>query len=75
MDKALFGRCHPDNIWALKGLEQCLIRRPVLLPSTDASVRAAELVEVREKIAALEKRSDVGVKVACMCAVKKCSGV
>ena len=71
MDKSLFGRCRPDNIWALKGLEQCLVRRPVILPHTDASVRAAELAEVRVKIAALETRSDAVVKVACMCAVKK----
>lgn len=71
MDKTLFGRCHPDNLWALKGLEQCLVRRPFIAPNTDTSVRAVELAEVREKIAALEKRSDAVVKVACMCAVKK----
>lgn len=121
MDTSYYGRCHPDNIWALKGLEQCLIRMPVLPSDTSAAsasavstngsaaagaksngckckgngsnsagatgdsetkgtadtpaagsaqARVQELVQVRAKIAALEKRSDCVVKVACMCATK-----
>ena len=73
MDKSFFGRCHPDNIWALSGLEQCLLRRPCV-PQQEHSVtlRAAELVEVQRKLALLKiGGSESNIKVACMCATKK----
>lgn len=71
MDKSYYGRCHPDNIWALRGLEQCLLRRPVTEAGDDGPARAAELLTVREKLQALDARADSVVKVACMCATKK----
>jgi hypothetical protein len=69
MNKELYGRCHPDNIWALRGLEQCLLRRPRTdAPGDDTAARVAELAQVRVKLAALDARADSVVRVACMCA-------
>lgn len=74
MDKSYYGRCHPDNIWALRGLENCLLRRPCTVQGTegdDTAVRAAELAVVQQKLSVLQVRADSEVKVACMCATKK----
>jgi hypothetical protein len=74
MDKSYYGRCHPDNIWALRGLERCLVLRPETEAGNDREARAAELAVVRTKLAALTARADSEVKVACMCATKKLQG-
>jgi hypothetical protein len=71
MDKSYYGRCHPDNIWALRGLEQCLVRRPVTEKGDDGPARSAELGTVRVKLQELEARADCQVKVACMCATEE----
>ena len=73
MDKSFYGRCHPDNIWALCGLEQCLTKRPEAPPQTTLQ-RKRELVETRVKIALLKRNMDCEVTVACMCATKKICG-
>ena len=52
-------RCaqHPDNVWALHGLVECLQRRG----ETD------ELPALREKLANAQKLADVPITSSCMC--------
>ena len=52
-------RCaqHPDNVWALHGLVECLQIR------SDAK----ELPALREKLTAAQKRADVPITSSCMC--------
>jgi tetratricopeptide (TPR) repeat protein len=52
-------RCaqHPDNVWALHGLVECLQRRG----------DAAELPALREKLAKAQNLADVPVTSSCMC--------
>jgi hypothetical protein len=64
MDQSFYGRCHPDNIWAMTGLASCLTAR---LKGGDAGVEE-ELNQLLSKIAQIKERADVDVSVACMCA-------
>jgi tetratricopeptide (TPR) repeat protein len=52
-------RCaqHPDNVWALHGLVECLQRRDDV----------AELPALREKLAKAQKLTDVPIVSSCMC--------
>lgn len=52
-------RCtqHPDNIWALRGLLECLERKG----------GGSELAIVRQKLTLAEARADVAVTSACFC--------
>lgn len=52
-------RCaqHPDNVWALHGLVECLQRRG----------DAAELPALREKLAKAQELTDVPIASSCMC--------
>ncbi|MET3661198.1 tetratricopeptide repeat protein [Aquamicrobium ahrensii] len=51
---------HPDNIWSLKGYQECLQKLG----------RAAEAEAVRAKVEKLEKTSDVSIKFSCFCRKK-----
>ena len=76
MNTQFYGRCHPDNIWALMGLEKCLEKKidylvkeksmqdPIIVTTRN------ELVEIQNKAKLLKDASDVEIKVACMCATK-----
>ena len=52
-------RCtqHPDNVWALHGLVECLERRG----------ETAELPELRRKLAVATRLTDVPITSSCMC--------
>jgi tetratricopeptide (TPR) repeat protein len=52
-------RCaqHPDNVWALHGLVECLQRRG----------SAAELPELQKKLARAAQKADVPITSSCMC--------
>ena len=49
---------HPDNIWSLRGLHECLAARG----------DTAELPHVRQRLDLAEARADVSVKASCACA-------
>ena len=51
---------HPDNIWALKGLDACLTQR--------GAGDTAEAVLIRQRRAFAEARSDQPVGASCHCA-------
>lgn len=79
MDKNNYGRCHPDNIWALKGLHRSLMTQ-INDSSSDNSLDAvmkaklsAECDQIQSKIDVLtsSKDYDGDVTVACMCATKR----
>ena len=52
-------RCaqHPDNVWALHGLAECLERRG----------DTAELPAIRRKLAAAQAKADVPITSSCLC--------
>jgi hypothetical protein len=71
MDTSFFGRCHPDNLWALQGLCQCLVSRLSAMSNAafdEVKSVTDELELVRFKIDKLRVRADTDVTVACMCA-------
>ena len=77
MNRDFYGRCHPDNIWALKGLEKCLTKRlqsgmeeTEKINSIDCENTRIELTEIQTKIELLNNASDIKINVACMCATK-----
>lgn len=49
---------HPDNLWALRGLMDCLERRG----------EAAEAALIRQRLAFAAARADQPVSVSCFCA-------
>ncbi|SFM15666.1 hypothetical protein SAMN04488042_104227 [Shimia aestuarii] len=49
---------HPDNIWALRGLHDCLKARG----------DTAELLHIRQRLDLAEARADASVKASCACA-------
>ena len=49
---------HPDNVWSLQGLHQCLTRRG----------ETAEAVHVADRLALARARADVEVGASCFCA-------
>jgi tetratricopeptide (TPR) repeat protein len=55
-------RCaqHPDNVWALHGLVECLEKRG----------DAAELPALREKLARAQSLTDIPITSSCMCRTK-----
>jgi hypothetical protein len=59
-------RCaqHPDNVWALHGLVECLRRR-------DEQVA---LPEMQKRLAAALAMADVAITSSCMCRTKVASG-
>lgn len=65
MDKSFYGRCHPDNIWALTGLAACL---KLKLERIEANEIHTELLDIESKLTVLRKQADTNVTVACMCA-------
>jgi hypothetical protein len=72
MDRSFIGRCHPDNLWALCGLAGCLKMKLKKLEEGAGAEEergriSKELTEVSEKIAVLRTKSDVEVKVSCLC--------
>lgn len=75
MDRSVYGRCHPDNIWALHGLASCLAARVEGCCGYTAAENGgpiiAELREIKEKIAAMSAVCDVDIGAACMCAAGK----
>ena len=68
MDSTYYGRCHPDNIWALTGLSACL--RKKLDSSCGCAARKVtkELEDIDKKLSVLKQSADVDIGVACMCA-------
>jgi tetratricopeptide (TPR) repeat protein len=52
-------RCaqHPDNVWALHGLVECLQRR----------AESTELPKLQEKLARAKQKADVPITSSCMC--------
>ena len=66
MDKKFYGRCHPDNIWALKGLQSCLLSH---VNGNNNSVVENELNEIELKLKKFQCNEDT-IRVACMCATK-----
>jgi len=83
MDKQCYGRCHPDNIWALSGLQSCLIQKQKQQKQQQQQQQQQEqqqgsvdeidleLAEIRMKLDALKSKAGcTEVKVACMCATK-----
>jgi hypothetical protein len=72
MDRSVYGRCHPDNIWALCGLAGCLKMKMKMQqteqPGSEPDpVLVEELACVSEKIEKLRSRCDVEVTVSCLC--------
>jgi hypothetical protein len=53
---------HPDNIWSLRGLLECLETL-----GTTAELFAGETIMVRQKLEARSKETDVTVEVSCYC--------
>ena len=49
---------HPDNLWALRGLLDCLERRG----------ETAEAVLIRQRVELAAARADLPVSVSCLCA-------
>jgi hypothetical protein len=49
---------HPDNVWALKGLYDCLAARG----------EEVEIVQVRQRLDLAQARADTPVKAPCGCA-------
>jgi hypothetical protein len=49
---------HPDNLWALRGLLECLERRG----------ETAETILIRQRASFAAARADVPVSVSCFCA-------
>jgi tetratricopeptide (TPR) repeat protein len=49
---------HPDNVWSLKGLHDCL----------EARGEAAEIVHVRQRLDLAQARADHAVAASCFCA-------
>ena len=49
---------HPDNVWSLKGLHDCLAARG----------EAREIVAVRQRLDIAEARADGRVAASCFCA-------
>ena len=49
---------HPDNVWALKGLHDCLVARG----------EQVEIVQVRQRLDLAQARADTPVKAPCGCA-------
>ena len=49
---------HPDNVWALRGLLDCLERRG----------ETAEAALIRQRVEIAAARADVPVAVSCFCA-------
>ena len=68
MDVKFYGRCHPDNVWALTGLRSCLEKSLQNCKAEKLADITEELKHLNAKLAALEKMSDTPVSVACMCA-------
>ena len=63
-DLGLSGRlaralAHPDNVWSLRGLAECLARRGAGGPETSL---------IRQRLALAEARADVTVRASCFCA-------
>jgi tetratricopeptide (TPR) repeat protein len=52
-------RCaqHPDNVWALHGLVECLLKRG----------DTEELPELQQRLAAAQRAADVSITSSCMC--------
>ena len=68
MDSTYYGRCHPDNVWALTGLAACLRQRLDCSRGCAAKRITEELKEIDRKLAVLKRSADVDIEVACMCA-------
>ena len=49
---------HPDNVWALKGLHDCLKARG----------ETVEIVQVRQRLDLAQARADRAVAASCFCA-------
>ena len=49
---------HPDNVWALKGLHDCLKARG----------ETVEIVQVRQRLDLAHARADGAIAAACFCA-------
>ena len=70
MDPKHYGRCHPDNIWAMAGLADCLRAR---LREGDEDAIKSELTGLERKIQRLRAEGDDSRKpitAACACAKK-----
>jgi len=55
---ALRAQIHPDNLWALRGLLDCLQRRG----------ETAEAALIRQRVGFAAARADLPVSVSCLCA-------
>ena len=73
MNKNKYGRCHPDNIWALKGLHRCLLAQLPGSTDADRARMEEECADIQAKIDVItsSKDYDGDVTVACMCATKR----
>eukprot|EP00602_Paraphysomonas_sp_CaronLab_P009316 CAMPEP_0185035692 /NCGR_PEP_ID=MMETSP1103-20130426/27546_1 /TAXON_ID=36769 /ORGANISM="Paraphysomonas bandaiensis, Strain Caron Lab Isolate" /LENGTH=477 /DNA_ID=CAMNT_0027572907 /DNA_START=299 /DNA_END=1735 /DNA_ORIENTATION=- len=70
MDTSFYGRCHPDNIWALRGLHSCLIQKMSQETSAEAKqLLKTEIDAISVKLSKIQTKSDVDISVSCMCAV------
>jgi hypothetical protein len=80
MDENFFLKSHPDNIWAMSGLLECLqIRHKKQQLADDVGVEESidelELEKLRGKVELMLARSDIVVKAACLCAGHACGAV
>ncbi|MEM9781391.1 MAG: hypothetical protein AAF899_02840 [Pseudomonadota bacterium] len=59
LDGTLRRACvHPENVWALRGLHDCLVARD----------EGVEIVHIRQRLTLAEARAEVPVKAPCFCA-------
>lgn len=68
MDRSNHGRCHPNNIWALTGLANCLKEKRTQIPDIEKESINGEISEIESKLILLQSLADSDVSVACMCA-------
>lgn len=76
LDPLFYGRCHPNNIWSLKGLSTVLQRRLsrqqngslFRTPSDPEYALSRELHDIIDQIEKQEQFTDTDIKAACMCA-------
>ena len=61
LDGALSRACqHPDNVWSLHGLHECLTRRG----------ETAESVLIKQRLDLAAARADVPIKASCYCRMR-----
>jgi hypothetical protein len=58
LDGKLSRACqHPDNLWSLHGLHECLVRR----------AEKAEMALIRQRLELAQARAEIAIKASCFC--------